>query len=61
MTTNLLEPSTRKNLPQHIAIIMDGNGRWANSKYAYIFAIVMALKTVLVKLQKLQPNFGIKY
>ena len=22
-----------KNLPQHVAIIMDGNGRWARSRF----------------------------
>ncbi|GAB6395389.1 MAG: isoprenyl transferase [Bacteroidales bacterium] len=29
---SLLEQIDRKHLPQHIAIIMDGNGRWATSK-----------------------------
>ena len=27
-----MEGIDRKNLPKHIAIIMDGNGRWANTK-----------------------------
>jgi undecaprenyl diphosphate synthase len=26
---NLLENIDKKNLPKHLAIIMDGNGRWA--------------------------------
>lgn len=29
MTTN---PNSLENLPQHIAVIMDGNGRWAQAK-----------------------------
>ena len=27
-----MEGINRNNLPQHIAIIMDGNGRWAKTK-----------------------------
>ena len=29
----LLEQVDRKNLPEHVAIIMDGNGRWAAQRY----------------------------
>jgi undecaprenyl diphosphate synthase len=29
---NLLESIDKKNLPKHLAIIMDGNGRWAKQK-----------------------------
>jgi undecaprenyl diphosphate synthase len=29
---DLLENIDKNNLPQHLAIIMDGNGRWANNK-----------------------------
>ena len=29
---NLKEPINKDNLPKHIAIIMDGNGRWAKQK-----------------------------
>ncbi len=33
MTTDDTGPKTDKNrLPEHIAIIMDGNGRWAKSR-----------------------------
>ena len=28
-----LSPETKANLPQHVAIIMDGNGRWANQRH----------------------------
>jgi undecaprenyl diphosphate synthase len=30
-TSSLLSPQARANIPQHIAIIMDGNGRWAKA------------------------------
>lgn len=30
--TTLLEEISKKDLPQHIAFILDGNGRWATSK-----------------------------
>ncbi len=30
--TNMTEPLDMKRVPQHIAIIMDGNGRWANER-----------------------------
>src|SRR5215467_9659674 len=30
--SQLLEKLDRKNLPRHIAIIMDGNGRWAKEQ-----------------------------
>jgi undecaprenyl diphosphate synthase len=29
---NLLDTIDTTNLPRHLAIIMDGNGRWQNSK-----------------------------
>ena len=29
MTMNLLDKIDRTKLPQHVAFIMDGNGRWA--------------------------------
>jgi undecaprenyl pyrophosphate synthase len=31
-TMNLLENIDTKNLPKHLAIIMDGNGRWAKQQ-----------------------------
>lgn len=31
--TELLKKLDKKNLPQHIAIIMDGNGRWAKKRH----------------------------
>ena len=32
MKENLLDKIDKANVPKHIAIIMDGNGRWAKSK-----------------------------
>ena len=32
MTTKITPEKKHKNLPQHIAIVMDGNGRWAKRK-----------------------------
>lgn len=29
---SLLDKIDKENVPQHVAIIMDGNGRWAKSK-----------------------------
>ena len=29
---SLIEKIDREHLPQHIAVIMDGNGRWARDK-----------------------------
>ncbi len=31
--TNLIEKIDKNKLPQHIAIIMDGNGRWAKQRH----------------------------
>ena len=30
--TPQLSPSAKANVPKHIAIIMDGNGRWAKTR-----------------------------
>ena len=31
--SNIIQEIDKKNLPQHIAIIMDGNGRWAKKRF----------------------------
>jgi len=42
-----LEDITNKNLPRHIAIIMDGNGRWAKQKGKFrVFGHENGVKTV---------------
>lgn len=44
---DLLEQIDKKNLPKHIAIIMDGNGRWAKKKGALrIFGHKNAIQSV---------------
>jgi undecaprenyl diphosphate synthase len=44
---DLLEQIDKKNLPKHIAIIMDGNGRWAKKKGALrIFGHKNAVQSV---------------
>lgn len=30
--SNISNPETQKNIPKHVAIIMDGNGRWAKQR-----------------------------
>jgi len=41
----LSEVSQSRNQPKHIAIIMDGNGRWAKKRfYLVLLAINRALK-----------------
>ncbi len=32
MMQEILEKIDKNNLPKHVAIIMDGNGRWAKSR-----------------------------
>lgn len=44
---NINENMAKKSLPAHIAIIMDGNGRWATSRFMPRFAgHAMGVKTV---------------
>lgn len=33
MTASHLSPEAKANLPQHVAVIMDGNGRWARQRH----------------------------
>ncbi len=50
-----------KNLPQHIAIIMDGNGRWAKNKGKLrIFGHQSAIKSVREAIEA-SAELGIKY
>jgi undecaprenyl diphosphate synthase len=57
MTENL----TLHTLPEHIAIIMDGNGRWAKKKgAARIFGHKSAIKSVR-ETTEVCAEFGVKY
>jgi len=49
------------NIPQHLAIIMDGNGRWAKAKGKNRTAGHKAGADTLQKVAKLVGNYGIKY
>jgi undecaprenyl diphosphate synthase len=44
---NLLENIDTKNLPKHLAIIMDGNGRWAKQQ-GLLRALDMKTKSVKI-------------
>lgn len=59
-TTNLLEIN-KENLPQHIAIIMDGNGRWAKQRgMPRLFGHRHGVKTVR-EIAEASAELGIKY
>ena len=36
----LIEQIEKENLPKHIAITMDGNGRWAEGKGKFVFLAI---------------------
>ena len=58
---SLKEQINIKNLPQHIAIIMDGNGRWAKSKGKIRLAGHNAGVKVLKNILRCAGELGIKY
>ncbi len=58
---NIPEELNRKKLPQHVAIIMDGNGRWAkNQGKARIFGHEHAIRAVRETVEGC-AELGIKY
>jgi undecaprenyl diphosphate synthase len=58
---SLLEKIDKNNLPQHIAVIMDGNGRWAKKKGALrIFGHRNAITSVKQTTESC-AELGIKY
>lgn len=60
-TAEMKEVSENKNIPKHIAIIMDGNGRWAKNKGAMrIFGHRNATKAVKEALEG-ADSLGVKY
>src|SRR4030067_987095 len=50
-----------KNIPRHIAVIMDGNGRWAKSRGLPRLAGHRAGVENLRRVIEAAPEFGIKY
>ena len=58
---NLLDSINKDNLPKHLAIIMDGNGRWAKQKgAARIFGHNHAVKSVRETVEGC-AELGVKY
>lgn len=49
-----------RNIPHHIAIIMDGNGRWAKRGLARSFGHMEGAKTLRKALEYL-TEIGVKY
>ena len=61
MTMNLLDKIDRTKLPQHVAFIMDGNGRWAKKLgQIRLFGHRRGVKTVKEMLTA-AGNLGIRY
>lgn len=57
----MIEKINSENLPQHIAVIMDGNGRWAKKKGAVrVFGHKSAVKAVR-DVTEASAELGIKY
>jgi len=58
---NTIEEINKINLPEHLAIIMDGNGRWAKSKGKLrVFGHENGVKTVRATVESC-VKIGIKY
>jgi len=51
----------KSNIPEHIAIIMDGNGRWAKKRFLTKSAGHKAGAIALKKLSKQAHELGVKY
>ena len=61
MTMNLLEQIDRTKLPQHVAFIMDGNGRWAKKRgMIRLFGHKNGVKTVK-EILNAAGDLGIRY
>jgi undecaprenyl diphosphate synthase len=59
--TNNSHPPDRNGLPRHVAIIMDGNGRWARSKGLPRYrGHVVGVESALA-ISRLARNLGISY
>jgi undecaprenyl diphosphate synthase len=56
----IIEKTSLENTPQHIAIIMDGNGRWANKKGLPRIAGHKEGMTVVQKIVRIAVQYDIK-
>ncbi|MEO5886113.1 MAG: isoprenyl transferase [Anaerolineales bacterium] len=59
--TNSLQSTSANRLPQHVAIIMDGNGRWARSRGLPRLAGHKAGTENLRRIIRSTVEFGVKY
>ena len=55
------QPTPPRNIPQHVAIIMDGNGRWAKKRGLPRLAGHKAGTENLRRIIKASADFGVKY
>ncbi len=61
MTTAVTTPETKSGGPRHVAIIMDGNGRWAQSRgQPRLFGHHAGVKRVK-EIVRASPDHGVKY
>jgi len=59
--SSFIEKIDKNNIPQHVAIIMDGNGRWAKSHgKPRVFGHISGVKTVR-KITEAAAEIGVKY
>ena len=56
-----MENSTVQNLPKHVAIIMDGNGRWAKKRGIPRLAGHNAGMKAMITATRAASDWGIKY
>ena len=60
--TDLIDTIIPEKIPQHIAIIMDGNGRWANEKgQERLFGHSAGVKSVREAIKTAIELFDVKY
>ena len=59
-TSNLLEKIDKSNIPNHVAIIMDGNGRWAKQRKQLRSFGHLEGSNRVVDIVRISSNLGIK-
>ena len=60
-TNHLLEQIDKNAVPRHVAIIMDGNGRWAQSKHLGRVKGHVAGAKIIRHLTNVASDLGVKY